>query len=59
MFWFINKSKLKQDIKEEILKDLKQVIIPCVVAEILNRLSETNDELDKILMSHNLNNVRT
>jgi hypothetical protein len=56
MFWFVNKKKLKEDIKEEILKDLKEVIIPCVVAEVLNRLSETEQELDRII-SHNLNNL--
>jgi hypothetical protein len=56
MFWFVNKAKLKDQIKQEILKDLKQVIIPCVVAEVLNRLSETEQELDRII-SHNLNNL--
>jgi hypothetical protein len=57
MWWFVNKSKLKEEIKQEILVDLKEVIIPCIVAEVLNRLSETEQELDRII-SHNLNNIR-
>lgn len=36
-------------IKEEIIKDLKEVIIPCIVAEVIHRLNETEEELDKII----------
>jgi hypothetical protein len=63
MWWFINKKKLKeeikQEIKDEILVDIKQNIIPCIVAEVLHQFSQTEDELDKILQSHSLvNNIR-
>jgi hypothetical protein len=58
MWWFINKKKLKQEIKQEILKDLKEVLIPSIVSEILHQFSQTEEELDKILQSHNLNNIR-
>jgi hypothetical protein len=35
--------------KEEILKDLKEVIIPAVVAEVIHRLNQTEEELDRII----------
>ena len=53
MWWFVNKKKLKQQMKQEILVDLKEVIIPCIVAEVINRLSETEEELDRII-SHEI-----
>jgi hypothetical protein len=59
MWWFVNESKLKEEIKQEILVDLKEVIIPCIVAEVLHQFSQTEEELDKNLISHNFNNIRT
>ena len=36
-------------VKEEVLKDLKEVIIPSIVAEVIHRLGETEDQLNQII----------